>query len=88
MLNKYSVLIGITISLLFMVIATRVYPGGSLFNKHSVGFDWTTNFISNLFGAQAVNGANNPARIFPALLVFTHFDKSLIVYATIRESCC
>ena len=64
MLKKYSVLIGITISLLMFLIATMVYPGGSLFDKNSVGFDWSKNFISNLFATKAVNGADNPARIW------------------------
>lgn len=62
MLKKYSVLIGITASLLLLFIAMMVYPGGSMFDKNSVGFDLTKNFISNLFGAKAVNGSDNPAR--------------------------
>ena len=35
-----------------------------MFDKNSVGFDWTKNFISNLFGAKALNGAENPSRIW------------------------
>ncbi|MFY7910689.1 MAG: hypothetical protein ACOVO2_14080 [Emticicia sp.] len=62
MLKKYFVLIGITASLLLLFIAMMVYPGGSMFDKNSVGFDLTKNFISNLFGAKAVNGSDNPAR--------------------------
>jgi hypothetical protein len=62
MLKKYAVLLGIIISLLLLLVATMVYPGGSLFDKNSVGFDWSKNFISNLFAAKAVNGADNPSR--------------------------
>ncbi|MCX6214871.1 hypothetical protein [Spirosoma sp.] len=47
-----------------ILIATMVYPGGSLFNKHSVGFDWSKNFISNLFAEKAVNGLDNPSRLW------------------------
>ena len=64
MIKKYSVLIGVVISLILMIIATSIYPGGSMFDKNSVGFDWTKNFISNLFGAKALNGSENPSRIW------------------------
>ena len=47
-----------------MFIAISVYPGGSMFDKKSVGFDWSTNFISNLFATKALNGAENPSRIW------------------------
>ncbi len=35
-----------------------------MFDKNSVGFDWTKNFISNLFGTKALNGAENPSRLW------------------------
>ncbi|WP_428658202.1 hypothetical protein [Runella sp.] len=61
MLKKYTVLAGILTSLFLMLVATMVYPGGSLSDKNSVGFDWSKNFISNLFAAKAVNGSDNPS---------------------------
>jgi len=64
MIRKHLVLIGIVISLISILIAISIYPGGSMFDKNSVGFDWTKNFISNLFGAKALNGAENPSRIW------------------------
>jgi hypothetical protein len=64
MIKKYAVLTGIIVSLLLIYIATLVYPGGSLFDKDSVGFDWTKNFISNLFAEKAVNGLHNPAQMW------------------------
>lgn len=67
MIKKYAVLIGIVISLTLMLIAISIYPGGSMFDKNSVGFDWTKNFISNLFTAKALNGAENPSRIWAYL---------------------
>ncbi|RDB06433.1 hypothetical protein [Runella aurantiaca] len=63
-LKRHSVLLGIFISVSLLFIATRVYPGGSLFDKNSVGFDWSKNFISNLFAPKAINGADNPAQIW------------------------
>jgi len=70
MIKRHSVLIGVTISLLFLVIAISIYPGGTYQDKNTVGFDWTKNFISNLFGAKALNGAENPSRIWAFLGMF------------------
>ena len=67
MIKKYSVLIGVTISLILMIIATSIYPGGSMFDKNSIGFDWTKNFISNLFATKALNGSENSSRIWACL---------------------
>jgi hypothetical protein len=61
MIKKYSVLTGVVISLILMAIAISVYPGGSTYDETSVGFDWRRNFISNLFAARALNGAENPS---------------------------
>ncbi|MCZ2481144.1 hypothetical protein G9H64_03570 [Aquirufa nivalisilvae] len=62
MLKKHVVLIGIILSSILLLIATQYYPGGSMSNKNSIGFDWTKNFISNLFAENAINGNENPAR--------------------------
>ena len=62
MLKRHSILIGIIISLLLIVIAAKYYPGGSNFDKTTIGFLWTKNYISNLFGEKAVNGLENGAR--------------------------
>ena len=67
MIKKYSVLLGVAISLILMIIATSIYPGGTMFDKNSVGFDWTKNFISNLFSTKALNGSENSSRIWACL---------------------
>jgi len=64
MVKRYLVLIGVIISMSLLTTATFVYPGGSFFDKESSGFDWTTNFISNLFLAKALNGLENPSKIW------------------------
>ena len=64
MIKKYSVLICVVISVILIVIAALVYPGGSLLDKNSEGFDWSKNFISNLFAAKAINGLENSSRIW------------------------
>src|ERR1700754_876123 len=76
MIQKYSVLIGVVISVILIMIAISVYPGGTMFDEYSTGFDWSKNFMSNLFGERALNGAENPARIWAnagmILLPFTY----------------
>src|SRR6476620_4817877 len=64
MLKKYSILLGIIISILLLLIATLYYPGGSQFDKTAIGYDWKNNYISNLFGEKAINGADNTTRFW------------------------
>ena len=87
MIKKYSVLIGVVISLILMIVATSIYPGGSMFDGNSVGFDWTKNFISNLFEVKALNGSENPSRLwaysgmillpFSYAIFFIHMSKKI-----------
>lgn len=64
MLNKNIVLIGIALSILCLIVASLNYPGGSLKDPNSIGFQWTENYISDLLDYKAVNGQSNPARPF------------------------
>ena len=64
MFGKYSILLGIIISLLLLLVSTLHYPGGSRFDKNSVGYDWKNNYLSNLFDVKAVNGSENAARLW------------------------
>ncbi len=64
MIKRYLVFICMIISVLLIVIAAVSYPGGSLLDKNSVGFGWSKNFISNLFETKAINGSENPGRIW------------------------
>jgi len=64
MLKKHSVLICLVLSVMFIVIASMVYPGGSLVDKNAIGFDWSKNFLSNLFAPKALNGSENHGRIW------------------------
>ena len=62
MLRKYSILLGIIISLLLLLVATLHYPSGSQYDKNSIGYDWKNNYLSNLFDAKAVNGSESASR--------------------------
>jgi hypothetical protein len=72
MVKKYSVLICVVISVIFIVIATLVYPGGSLLDKNSIGFHWSKNFLSNLFETKAINGSENPGRFWALIGMAFH----------------
>lgn len=86
-IKRYAVLISLLISVIFVVKASWLYPGGSLTNPHSVGFHWSHNFISNLFQPKAINGAANPGQLWAALgmafhsfgygLFFVHMSKKI-----------
>jgi hypothetical protein len=85
-MQKYSVLICVIISVLFLVIATLLYPGGSILDKNSAGFDWTKNFFSNLFLAKALNGTLNPSRIWALIgMVFHSIGYGLFFIHTSRK---
>ncbi len=64
MIRKHVVLFSAIVSTMLIYLAAFLYPGGSRLDKDSVGFSWTKNFISNLFDAKAINGADNPGRLW------------------------
>lgn len=80
MLRKHSVLLGIAISLLLLVAATLHYPGGSRVDQHSIGYDWKNNYLSNLFGDRALNGADNSARPWAISAMFLLCGSSALFF--------
>ncbi len=72
MLKKHAVLISLALSVMLLIIAAFLYPGGSLFDKNSTGFYWSKNFMSNLFEAKALNGSENPGRIWAIMGMVFH----------------
>lgn len=64
MLKKHLILLGILISMVLLMLATWYYPGGSPFDKTTIGYDWKRNYISNLFAEKAFNGAVNEGRFW------------------------
>lgn len=87
MIKKYSVLIGITISILLIIVAALNYPGGTDQDINTIGFSWTKNFISNLFKEKALNGSVNDSRYwaissmffysFSCAIFFHNFSKKI-----------
>ena len=72
MIKKYSVLICLVISVILLVRAASGYPGGSLLDKNSIGFDWSKNYLSNLFATKAINGSENPGWIWAVIGMAFH----------------
>ncbi len=64
MIKKHAVLLFAVLTIIFIIIATQVYPGGSLLEKKAIGFNWSKNFFSNLFAENAINGMENRSRIW------------------------
>ena len=64
MRSKHLLPLGIALSLALLTVAVNTYPGGNQFSANAVGFDWKQNYLCNLFGGTAVNGAPNSARIW------------------------
>ncbi len=87
MIKKHLVLIGLIISLGFLLIAISIYPGGTYENQNAIGFDLTKNFTSHLFAEKALNGQDNPSRIWAYLgmillpisyaIFFTNMSKKI-----------
>lgn len=64
-MKKLSILspsIGTGLFAILYFIATLYYPGGSQFDKNSIGFSWTNNYWCNLLNDEAINGQPNTAQ--------------------------
>src|SRR5690606_15878334 len=79
MIKKYLVLIGISISISLLIVATLNYPGGTDEDVSTLGFSWSKNFISNLFKERAVNGSINDARIW-AIIVCSFIHLAVLFF--------
>lgn len=86
MAKKYIVLLCLILSVALLFIAAFLYPGGSIQDKNAVGFIWNRNFISNLFGEKALNGAENNARIWAIIgMAFHAIGNGLFFLHTARK---
>jgi hypothetical protein len=64
MIQKHFVVICLVLALVLLSVAALLYPGGSQASLQSVGFSLADNYLCNLFGAKAMNGADNPGRFW------------------------
>ncbi len=85
MIKKYYVLIGVIISLLFLLIAISIYQGGTYQDKNAIGFNWTKNYISNLFESKALNGSQNPSVIWAYFGMFFYSISCAIFFVNMSK---
>jgi hypothetical protein len=64
---RFLPIIGIVAFICLYLIAAHLYPGGSLIDRSSEGFDWSNNYWCNLYYTYAINGELNPSRKFAIL---------------------
>ncbi|HVI46191.1 MAG TPA: hypothetical protein VM802_15050 [Chitinophaga sp.] len=62
MYRRHLLLLGMLLAVALLLTAFLSYPGGSSVDPTTVGFDWKHNYLSNLFGERALNGAKNASR--------------------------
>ena len=82
--------IGILVFIGIYIFASKLYPGGSIADINSIGFDWRNNHWCNLMRQSGLNGIKNQARpiaitgitiLCISMIVFffqfaNHFEKS------------
>ena len=85
LLKSHFVLIGMIIALILMFIAISVYPGGTYQNESSIGFDWSKNFFSNLFGEKALNGTVNTSRYWAFTGMFFYSLSCAVFFVHISK---
>ncbi len=56
---KTAITSSLGLGVILFYVSTLYYPGGSNWNKNSIGFDWRYNYITNLFNPIAINGEIN-----------------------------
>ena len=67
MQKRHTLLLVMLLSMAFLILSTTFYPGGSQNDQNSVGYDWSSNYLCNLFQEKAINGMDNPARIWAVI---------------------
>ena len=87
-LKKYLVVICFVISVILIVIASRVYPGGSFIDKNAIGFNWLQNFMSNLFTSKALNGSENSGWILALIGMAFHSVAYGIFFINMSKKNC
>lgn len=76
---KFLPTIGILLFIGIYIYASKLYPGGSLADINSIGFDWSNNHWCNLMRKNGINGIYNQARPI-AITGITILCISMIVF--------
>ena len=78
-LLKFLPTIGIIVFIGIYIYASRLYPGGSIADINSNGFDWRNNHWCNLMRESGLNGIQNQARPV-AIMGITILCFSMIIF--------
>ena len=78
-LLKFLPTIGILVFIGIYIYASKIYPGGSLADINSAGFDWLNNHWCNLMRENGLNGVQNQARPV-AIAGITILCGSMIIF--------
>nr|WP_297788690.1 hypothetical protein [uncultured Allomuricauda sp.] len=78
-LLRFLPTIGILVFIGIYIYASNLYPGGSLADVNSAGFDWLNNHWCNLMRENALNGVQNQARPV-AIVGITLLCASMIIF--------
>ncbi|MBO0341063.1 MAG: hypothetical protein VX798_11470 [Bacteroidota bacterium] len=78
-LFKFLPTIGILVFIGIYFYASKLYPGGSLVDVNSAGFDWLNNHWCNLMRENGLNGVQNGARPV-AIAGITILCGSMIIF--------
>lgn len=71
--------IGMALFVVFYGLAVSIYPGGSNFDAHQIGFDIKSNYLCDLLDTHTPNGLPNPSRAY-SRLALTMLCCGLIVF--------
>jgi hypothetical protein len=86
-------ILGIASFAILYFVATLYYPGGSQFDKNSIGFSWKYNYWCNLLNDEAINGQTNSAQpiafiaMFIICVTLAFFWLQFPKYTNLRKSC-
>ncbi len=78
--------VGVVGSLALFVAAAARYPGGTNWSPDTVGHRWTENFVCALLQAEALNGAENPARPWALAALLLLCTSAAVLFFRISRS--
>jgi len=75
MVRKPSILIGVIVSTLLLIVSTKYFAEGSLYNSNSIEHGWKNNYLVNPFSIKADNRSTNSpgAGYFRNIISFRQF---------------
>ena len=75
MIRKPSILIGVIVSTVLLIVSTKYFAEGSLYDSNSIEHGWKNNYLVNPFGIKSGNSSTNSPGInyFRSIIPFKQF---------------